>query len=205
LAGNELVPGPCSPVYLVCVRMPYGGALDTVEVMPINDAQRQLFAERVAAMDATVPGYARMWERWEAKLLADAGDGAVPPMVPEPDLEALLASAEVVGAVAQRFEPGETNRCHANASKLWLLAFLDDEDCGIGTGYALSGDGLWRQHSWFVDRNGSIVETTVRRDSYAGIVLYERDALAFAWANNRELVERILAHPAVIDALDTES
>ena len=46
----------------------------------------------------------------------------------------------------------------------------------IGTGYALSDDDLWRQHSWGVAVDGVVVETTVEREIYVGIVLSARAA-----------------------------
>ena len=38
------------------------------------------------------------------------------------------------------------NSCHLNASRLW--AEHKHGVVAIGSGYALSADGLWRQHSW---------------------------------------------------------
>ncbi len=43
----------------------------------------------------------------------------------------------------------------------------------IATGYALDADGLWRQHSWVMDKKGRVIETTVRRVAYCGIVCDE--------------------------------
>lgn len=42
---------------------------------------------------------------------------------------------------------GEDCRCHQNAAYLWDA---NRGRCQIATGYALSEDGLWRQHSWVV-------------------------------------------------------
>jgi hypothetical protein len=53
---------------------------------------------------------------------------------------------------------------------------------GIGTGYSLSDDGLWRQHSWGLRREG-ILETTVSRVKYFGVLLQHGDADSFAMAN----------------------
>jgi hypothetical protein len=42
----------------------------------------------------------------------------------------------------------------------------------IATGYTLSADGLWRQHSWGLDAgDGRVLETTERRVRYRGYVL----------------------------------
>jgi hypothetical protein len=52
----------------------------------------------------------------------------------------------------------------------------------IATGYALSDDGLWRQHSWDVLRDG-ILETTKARQKYFGILRQGKAADHFAKAN----------------------
>ena len=41
---------------------------------------------------------------------------------------------------------------------------------GVGTGYALSDDGLWRSHSWVLTKK-RIIETTVSRVKYLGLAL----------------------------------
>jgi hypothetical protein len=70
--------------------------------------------------------------------------------------------------------------CHNNVSLLWALQ--KPKVVGIGTGYALSSDGLWRQHSWGV-RRGGLVETTAPRDQYFGILLRGNRADCFAESN----------------------
>ena len=70
--------------------------------------------------------------------------------------------------------------CHRNVSRLWLSN--SRALVGTGTGYALSADGLWRQHSWGVQSRG-IVETTSERQPYFGIVLHGIQADSFAESN----------------------
>lgn len=70
--------------------------------------------------------------------------------------------------------------CHRNVSRLWVRKRR--VLTGIGTGYALSGNGLWRQHSWGVGRSG-VVETTELRLRYFGRLLEGEDADGFAAAN----------------------
>jgi hypothetical protein len=55
----------------------------------------------------------------------------------------------------------------------------------IASGYALTGDGLWRQHSWGVDAaDGRVIETTVRRVRYYGVILGDDDeSLEFFFSN----------------------
>jgi hypothetical protein len=71
--------------------------------------------------------------------------------------------------------------CHRNISLLWKNKRR--KLTGIGTGYALSGDGLWRQHSWGVTRRG-IIETTERRSKYFGQLLCGTNADMFAACNS---------------------
>ena len=51
-------------------------------------------------------------------------------------------------------------RTYLDVSQMW--------DRAIPTGYALSDDGLWRQHTWGLLRNG-VLETTEVRLRYFGI------------------------------------
>ena len=69
---------------------------------------------------------------------------------------------------------------HKNVSRLWKKT--PNGMVGIGTGCALSGDGLWRQHSWGLRREG-ILETTGERAKYFGVLLQRDDAESFAQAN----------------------
>lgn len=66
-----------------------------------------------------------------------------------------------------RMKRGETSRCHSNA----LLLQEANPRLRVATGWALSNDGIWRQHSWCVDTDWSIVETTKKRVAYHGAFL----------------------------------
>jgi hypothetical protein len=71
------------------------------------------------------------------------------------------------------------NRCHENAATIWAK---DLKHTRIVTGYALSVDGLWRQHSWVLKKD-KLYETTVSRDKYFGIILDEVESAKF-WVVN---------------------
>ncbi len=45
------------------------------------------------------------------------------------------------------YRPMEPSRCHRNVARLWTEKKKGSRLVGIGTGYALSDDGLWRRHS----------------------------------------------------------
>jgi hypothetical protein len=109
-------------------------------------------------------------------LLRIGGAALVPPPWPDPDVCELIQSG-FVSAGPIRLRAGRPNCCHENLAAMWgkprsLLVAL-------GTGYALSPDGLWRQHSWGVLREG-IIETTVVRTKYFGILLQGERADQFA-------------------------
>jgi hypothetical protein len=64
---------------------------------------------------------------------------------------------------------GMPSECHANTA---LMFVRSKGAVRIAFGYALSDDGLWRQHSWGVDaKDGRVFETTERRVRYFGFVL----------------------------------
>ena len=56
----------------------------------------------------------------------------------------------------------ETSQCHENSRKLLKKGKIKY----LHTGYALSDDSLWREHSWCVDFDNNIVETTEPRIVY---------------------------------------
>jgi hypothetical protein len=53
----------------------------------------------------------------------------------------------------------------------------------IVTGWALSEDGIWRQHSWGIDWKGRLVETTLPRTRYFGVYMVRETANEFSAAN----------------------
>jgi hypothetical protein len=75
---------------------------------------------------------------------------------------------------------GDPCNCHGNAARIFLKSPKQFE---IATGYALSADGLWRQHSWAQRRDGKLIETTEKRVLYFGFALNGEEALFFAFSN----------------------
>ena len=66
------------------------------------------------------------------------------------------------------------NNCHIS-SKIFYSA--NKNSVKICTGYALSDDGLWREHSWIITKNKCIIERThIRRLAYYGVVLPDLEA-----------------------------
>ena len=72
----------------------------------------------------------------------------------------------------RRLEPSQ---CHLNVARLWEERKKRSRLIGVATGYALSDDGLWRGHSWGLNKRG-IIETTVSRVKYFGLPLVGKGA-----------------------------
>lgn len=86
---------------------------------------------------------------------------------------------------------GKPSSCHENVAWMWGN---NHRDYRIATGYALSDDGLWRQHSWLINSDGRIVETTEKRVLYYGYMLSIDEAARFAFSNlPRQRADEVMA------------
>lgn len=100
---------------------------------------------------------------------------------PEPDLYALQQQGVFLYGAGAQLHPMRNGECHANSATLWRRS---PRTVQIMTGYALTIDGLWRQHSWCLERaTGQPIETTTARLAYYGMVLTDADADLFAQTN----------------------
>ncbi|GIE85794.1 hypothetical protein [Actinoplanes regularis] len=146
------------------------------------------YRNRVDSYVGVGPQYRQSWRGWCRTLLSFGGSLVVPPGGPETDLEALLNAGSPVAGRARRMA-GEPGECHRNVAVLWIDGAVES----IGTGYALSDDDLWRQHSWGLTANGDVVETTDDRRIYVGITLPARAAsMQFAGSNAQEHLKTVL-------------
>jgi hypothetical protein len=101
---------------------------------------------------------------------------------PEYDLDALLERGHHLSA-----EGSETRRilggseCHRTACVYWI----DSKGATtVATGYALSDDGVWRQHSWGLELGTMrVIEPTVSRVLYFGFILTDDESERFAVLN----------------------
>ena len=141
----------------------------------MTDEQKQLLEHRFTDAAKRQPRLKLL----RRLLLTLGGQFFVAPPKREPDISALLESGFVMcGAV--KLAAMKANLCHQNVASVWRSRKRGI--VGVGTGYALSEDGLWRQHSWGVLREG-ILETTKERVKYFGILLQGSRADRFARRN----------------------
>jgi hypothetical protein len=115
-------------------------------------------------------------ERLNGLLLQFGGEFLVAPRKPDPDIPSLLKQGRLMSGPVM-LSAMKSSSCHQNVASLWRKQELGL--IGIATGYALSEDGLWRQHSWGILRDG-VLETTATRLKYFGVVLEGERADFFA-------------------------
>lgn len=93
------------------------------------------------------------------------------------DADNLLECGQFWYGKSAKLMKGRDCRCHSNSAELYKIN-KDKFDIRICTGYALTEDGMWREHSWLVvakPNSSQIIETTVKRIAYFGWVLSEEE------------------------------
>jgi hypothetical protein len=119
-------------------------------------------------------------EPLKKKLLSIGGWAVCLPFVEE-DYSALASDRGQRFPGRSQLFLGQPSQCHNNCADLWDQ---NKEKLKICTGYALSKDGVWRQHSWCYDiENRVVIETTVKRIQYFGFILNDIEADEFYWSN----------------------
>lgn len=113
-------------------------------------------------------------------LLRLGGELLVAPPKPDQDVPMLLERGFLMSGPI-KLNVMESSSCHRNVASVWIRKEFGI--VGIATGYALSEDGLWRQHSWGVLRDG-VLETTEERLKYFGLLLQGNRADFFAKSNS---------------------
>lgn len=110
------------------------------------------------------------------KLLSFGGVRTVLPVV-EDDLRNIMERGQLWLGDTPKIMPGQPSQCHRNSCACWEA---NEARTILCTGYALSEDGLWRQHSWLVDFTfPQIVETTAPRVAYFGFAMTREEASNF--------------------------
>jgi hypothetical protein len=113
-------------------------------------------------------------------LLGFGGEFLVAPPKPDQDVPLLLERGFLMSGPVM-LNVMQSSSCHRNVASVWTRKEFGI--VGIATGYALSDDGLWRQHTWGVLRNG-ILETTEERLKYFGLLFQGNRADFFAESNS---------------------
>jgi hypothetical protein len=109
------------------------------------------------------------------RRLLDLGGTVALLFLPDPQIGELLDRGSYFPGAGSLMWRGLPSACHTNAA---ILLVRTRGSVRIAFGYALSTDGLWRQHSWGVDaEDGRIIETTERRVRYYGLVLNDNETL----------------------------
>lgn len=149
-----------------------------IKTTPLNKERKAFIINKRKDYFETQPGLADL----EAKLLKIGGQFLCPTL--EEDLDALLNRGEHIRGRVKMMK-SLPSQCHSNAARLWDLN--RDKICWITTGYGLSDDGLWRQHTWVTQQLPSgrfrIVETTIKRLAYFGFRLTKEEAEEFIFDN----------------------
>lgn len=203
--------------YLACpkTRKQYQFPYQKIKTRPIDDEWYSNIADRwwrhdnikrplryvadmlPVAVAVDDPAYAKDICRYQAahaklyalhRILLEIGGSETCLADIEEDIDKLLERGRYYPG-RSKMMPGRPSQCHANSANLWL-ANRDARDIRICTGYALSGDGMWRQHTWLVDRYQTaaqhrtrIIETTTKRVAYFGFEFTDDEATEFAEDN----------------------
>ncbi len=105
----------------------------------------------------------------------------------EEDIDNILEYGQTWDDLTTRLKRGEPSHCHYNAANLWYNNRNSETfKLIICTGYALSNDGVWRQHSWLIQakpRANVLIETTVPRIAYHGFAMTTEIAEEFEEEN----------------------
>lgn len=113
-------------------------------------------------------------DKLNKRFLEIGGDSVI--SVYEEDLNKLLKRGQQFTGRAKLHRMRNSD-CHSNSANWWNE---HRGEVAIVTGYALSTDDSWRQHSWLVSlKSGEIIETTVLRKAYYGFQLTPKESEAF--------------------------
>ena len=146
---------------------------DTLRLMTPD--QKKFLQKRLRKAVTDQPEFKQL----KTLLLSFGGDFIVAPPRQDPDVPKLLKYGFLMGGPIL-MKPMKASMCHQNIAAVWRKGRKGV--VGVATGYALSDDGLWRQHSWAVMRDG-VLESTEERRRYFGILLQDSAADHFANCN----------------------
>ena len=152
---------------------------------PINAKWKEAISSREWATNytGTVDPKYKPYLDMRDRLLSFAGEEACMEFVDE-DFPKLQERGQLWYGDRIQMMPGEPSQCHSNSALLWEV---NKRRAVMATGYALSNDGMWRQHTWCVtvgeDGGPVVVETTTPRIAYFGFILTLEEAELFLYEN----------------------
>jgi len=104
----------------------------------------------------------------------------------EEDLQKMLVRGEVFSPKKVKSVKMKACRCHGNSGVFWKN-YSDKngfDNVQIVTGWCLSTDDIWRQHSFiYMPMDDVIIETTVKRKIYFGFALDLKESEVFHETN----------------------
>ncbi len=145
-----------------------------IKTAKIPSSRHAELAQAALALEATTPGFADVWAELRGHLLAAGGEDVVPGVRNIASVRELLAGAKMITPGSVTVARVARRSVLENSLVVWL------ENNGQGTvcrGYALSGDGLWREHTW-LQEDGRIVDATAAHLAYFGTQLGTTEAAA---------------------------
>lgn len=173
----------------------YNDVIDTPERMPYkvetksisNEWKKNLeemwwYSKNIKNTVADSPLKKKMFKLRDA-LLSFGGEEVCLPSLEE-DIDNILNRGQAWMGDKVDMMRGQPSQCHSNSAACWQE---NKSKTTIATGYALSEDGLWRQHSWVIHlkpRQNRVVETTKKRLIYYGFAMTEKECEDFAYWNS---------------------
>ena len=158
------------------------------DLNPMSDRWKENIRDRWWSTEYTddTAGYEKMLKLRD-RLLAIDGESACLPDIEE-DYDNIMTYGQLwIGQKRIRMMRGTPCQCHRNVCELyWANRNYKDGILRIATGYALSKDSMWRQHSWLVlrkVRSYKIIETTEKRELYFGFCMDDETAKKFCYLN----------------------
>lgn len=131
------------------------------------------------------------------KTLLDIGGEAVV-ILPDEHKEAVETRGKSFVRPKIKMKRGFVSQCHLNSASLWIKNIFKRR---LFTGYGLSEDGVWRQHSWVME-GSTVIETTEERIVYYGFQLSKEEAMEFYRQN--VLVDTNMSNPEDISEVDED-
>jgi hypothetical protein len=134
-----------------------------IRTSPMNEEWKQRMEPGISAAIAD-PARKQLRD----KLLGYGGEEALVRAsdIPANEIERLMARGRFWLGSAADFNKMRAINCHGNS-----LCLAEQGAGEVVNGYALSRDGMWRNHSWVLQPDGRLIETTVPREAYFGAVL----------------------------------